>query len=249
MDAIRGLLPHNFLPDNFLQSNSLPSNPLLWLLLTLACYQAALWLYQRCGRRAIVHPIATSAPFIALLLWLSDIPYRDYVAANQLLYFLLGPTTVALAIPLYQEFHHIRKLALPVLLTVLLGSAVAALSAVGIAWLVGANRLVLLSLAPKSVTTPIAIGIAENIGALPTLTTGVVVFTGVIGTLLSPLVFYLLQLRDMRLQGVLLGLNAHGIGTARSFEIHPTAGAFATLSMGLTGIFSALTLPYAVRLF
>ncbi len=239
--------------DLFYQAQGFWANlihkPLFGLLLTLAVYQLAVWFYDFCGRRAIVHPVAVSAIAIAAFLKLNRLSYREYVSANQLLYFLLGPVTVALAVPLYREFHHIRKLALPVLTVVLVGAVFASASAVGIAWLMGADEKVLLSLAPKSVTTPIAIGIAENIGALPTLTTGVVVFTGVVGVLLSPLVFYLLQLHDPRLQGLVLGLNAHGVGTARGFEVNPVTGAFATLAMGLTGAFTALTLPYLVTLF
>jgi predicted murein hydrolase (TIGR00659 family) len=223
--------------------------PLFGLLLTLVVFQAALWFYDFCGRRALAHPVAVGSVVIAILLKFGNIPYREYVQANELIFFLLGPTTVALAIPLYREFHHIRKLALPVVTTVILGGVFAALSAVGIAWLMGADQQVLLALTPKSVTTPIAIGIADNIGALTTLTTGVVVFTGVLGVLLSPFVFYLLQLHDPRAQGVVLGLNAHGVGTARGFETHATSGAFATLAMGLNGAFTALTLPYIVAWF
>lgn len=230
-------------------ASNLIHKPLFGLLLTLVVYQLSLWFYDFCGRRAFVHPVAVSSVAIAAFLKLTGLSYSNYVDANELVYFLLGPTTVALAVPLYREFHHIRKLALPVVITVIVGGAFAAASAVGIAWMMGANETTLLSLAPKSVTTPIAIGIADNIGALATLTTGVVVFTGVIGVLLSPLVFYLLQLRDPRLQGIVLGLNAHGVGTARSFEVNATTGAFATLAMGLTGAFTALTLPYLVRLF
>lgn len=229
--------------------HSLIHKPLFSLLLTLVVFQAALWFYEFCGRRAIAHPVAVGSIVIAALLKFGHIPYRDYVQANELIFFLLGPTTVALAVPLYREFHHIRKLALPVLISVLVGGVFAIVSAVGIAWLMGADQQVLLALTPKSVTTPIAISIADNIGALTSLTTGVVVFTGVLGVLLSPLVFYLLQLHDPRGQGIVLGLNAHGVGTARAFDMNPTAGAFATLAMGLNGAFTALTLPYLVAYF
>lgn len=233
--------------QNFWQN--LLHKPLFGLLLTLVVYQAALWFYDLCGRRALVHPVAVGSLGVAALLKLTGIPYREYLQDNELIFFLLGPTTVALAIPLYREFHHIRKLALPVLVSVILGGIFAAASAVGIAWLMGANEQVLLALTPKSVTTPIAIGIAHNIGALTSLTTGVVVFTGVVGVILSPVVFYLLQLHDPRGQGVVLGLNAHGVGTARGFELNPTTGAFATLAMGLNGAFTALTLPYVIHYF
>lgn len=220
--------------------------PLFGLLLSLLCYQAGLLIYQRVGRNVILHPVVTASLAIALLLNLLNIPYKEYLQANQLLYFLLGPATVALAIPLYQEFHHIRRLALPILVTVAMGATFASVSAVAIAYWLGGSETTLLSLAPKSVTTPIALGVSENIGGLPALTTGVVVFTGVIGTLLSPVVFYLLRLRDPRQQGIVLGINAHGVGTARGFEINASTGAFASLAMGMTGAFTALTLPYIV---
>ncbi|NIB39575.1 LrgB family protein [Pseudomaricurvus alkylphenolicus] len=222
--------------------------PLFGLLLTLAVYQLALLLYERCGKRAFLHPVATSALVIALLLKYWGVPYAHYLQGNKLLELLLGPTTVALAIPLYKEFQHLRQLALPVTLTVIIGGLFATASALAIAWWVGASDQALLALAPKTITTPMAMGVAESLGALTTLTTGAVVFTGVIGVLLSPVVFYVLQLKDPRLQGVVLGLNAHGVGTARSFEMGASAGAFATLTMCLCGSFLSLTLPYLIPL-
>jgi len=227
---------------------NLQHKPLFGLLLSLCVYQLALMLYQYFNRRVILHPVTTGSIVIALILHGLDISSRDYLNGNQLLYFLLGPATVALAIPLHQQFHHIRKLMLPVLITVAVGAVFAPAIAVGVAAIMGGSDEVLLALYPKSVTTPIALGIADIIGALPGLTTGVVVFTGVIGSLLSPVVFYFLKLHDPRLQGIVLGLNAHGVGTARAFEINPTVGAFASLAMGLTGAFTALIMPYAVRL-
>jgi predicted murein hydrolase (TIGR00659 family) len=227
---------------------SLQHKPLFGLLLSLSIYQFAVMLYEYFNKRVFLHPVATGSIAIAIILNTLNISYKDYLQANQLLYFLLGPATVALAIPLFQEFHHIRKLTLPTLTVVVVGGSFAAASAVVIAMLMGAPDNIQLALMPKSVTTPIALGIAEIIGALPGLTTGVVVFTGVIGALLSPVVFSILRLHDPRLQGLVLGLNAHGVGTARAFEMNPTTGAFASLAMGLTGAFTALTVPYAVKL-
>jgi predicted murein hydrolase (TIGR00659 family) len=220
--------------------------PLFGLLLTLLAYQLGLMVYQRFGRNILLHPITTAAIVISVILTSFNIPYREYLQANQLLHFLLGPATVALAIPLYQEFHNIRRMALPILVTVVVGGSFAAASAVAIAHGLGGTGTTLLSLFPKSVTTPIAMGVSESIGGLPTLTAGVVVFTGIIGALLSPLAFALVRLNDPRQQGVVLGINAHGVGTARAFELNPSSGAFASLAMGLTGAFTALTLPYLV---
>lgn len=228
--------------------HSFSHKPLFGLLLSLTAYQLGLWAYRRSNQWILLHPVVTGALAITAVLLALDLSYRDYLSANQLLYFLLGPATVALAVPLHQEFHHLRGLVLPLLVTIALGAAIAAGSAVGIAWYLGASKLTLLSLAPKSVTTPIALGIAQRIDALPGLTTGVVVFTGVISALLGPLVFKLTGLKDHRLQGVILGLNGHGVGTARAFELNATSGAFAGLAMGLTGALTAFTLPFLIRL-
>lgn len=225
------------------------SKPLFGLFVSLVAYQLALMFYQFCDRRVIAHPVSVGSVIIAIILYVWDIPYEQFKGANELLYLLLGPATVALAVPLYQQSHHTRKLTLPVLITVLIGGAFAAIAAVAIAWIMGGSDETLLALAPKSVTTPIALGVAEAIGALPELTTGVVVFTGVIGALMTPYVFSITKLTDPRLQGVVLGINAHGVGTARAFEISSSCGAFASLAMGLTGTFTALVLPYLITLF
>jgi len=230
------------------QSNSSIS-ALEAILLTLGCYLLGLWCYQKSGRKTLLHPVLLGGSIIALVLTQLDISYPDYRQASQLFYFLLGPATVALAIPLYQEFRHIRELSGPILITVIIGSITAAGSAVAVAYWLGGDAEVLLSLAPKSVTTPIALSLSEKLHGISTLTTGAVVLTGIIGAVLSPLVFKLCRLQDERLRGVVLGINAHGIGTALAFETSPRSGAFASLAMGLTGAFTALTLPYAVQYF
>lgn len=217
-----------------------------WLLLlgaTLAAYQLGLWIYHRSGRRLWLHPLLTGSAAIAIGLKLYAVNYGDYQSANGVLYLLLGPATVGLAIPLHREFHLLKGLLVPIFVAIGVGSLLAIAVALGLAWLAGASDTLLLALAPKSVTTPIALGIAEQIGALPSLTTGVVIFTGVAGALLSPLAFRLTGLRDPRLQGLVLGINAHGVGTARGFEQSSVTGAFASLAMGFTGAITALYLP------
>ena len=226
---------------------TLIQKPLFGLALTLAAYQLGLWLYQRCNRLILIHPVLTASVTVCLVLKGLDISYRQYLEGNQLLYFLLGPATVALAVPLHQEFHHLRGLFLPLLITIVLGAAIAATSAMGLAWVMGASESTLLALSPKSVTTPIALGLADRLGALESLTTGGVVATGVVAALMAPLVFKLTGLTDGRMQGTILGLNGHGVGTALAFERAPTTGAFASLAMGLTGALTAFTLPYAIH--
>jgi predicted murein hydrolase (TIGR00659 family) len=218
-------------------------SPLLLLTLSVAAFQLCNWLYRRLEDFPLLHPTVAGAALAALLLSLLDIDYQQYIAGNQLLMFWLGPATVALAVPLYQQLHLIRKMSLPILLTFSSGAIFACLSAVVIAYLFGATELTMLSLAAKSVTTPIAIGIANEIGGLATLTAGAVTLSAVIGIATAPLVFRLLRIEDPKIRGFCLGITAHGMGTAKAFETHQTAGAFSSLAMCLTGAFSAIMIP------
>jgi putative effector of murein hydrolase len=180
---------------------------------------------------------------VALLLPRLGIDYAIYADGARWLELLLGPATVALAIPLYQQLPLIRALALPILVTVVIGTAVGAGSAVGLAWLFGGSPETLLSVAPKSVTTPIAIGISRELGGLIALTTGAVMITAATGIALAPLLYRWLGIRDARVQGFVLGIAAHGMGAARAFESSAVAGAFASLALCLVGILSAVAIP------
>ena len=158
--------------------------------------------------------------------------YRTYFDGAQFVHFLLGPATVALAIPLYAQLGRLVRLALPLLVALVVGSLTAALSAVAIGSLFGASRVTLLSLAPKSATTPIAMGIAERIGGIPSLTAVLVVITGIIGAVSARYIFDALKIRDPAIRGFAIGVASHGIGTARAFQVSEQAGAFAALAMG-----------------
>lgn len=227
----------------------LATSPLLWLVATLLAYVCAVRL-SRLGRgSALLNPVLIAASGLALLLWSTGTPYAVYFEGAQFVHFLLGPATVALAVPLYRQRHAIRRSAASIAAAVLAGSAVAAASAVAIAWWLGASRELVLSLAPKSVTTPIAMGIAEQIGGIPTLTAILVVLTGITGSMLGGTVLSVLGVRDARARGVGLGVAAHGIGTARAFGEGPVTGAFASLGMGLSGLVTAVIVPLGFAFF
>ena len=221
----------------------LSASPLLGLTLTLLAYQCGLWLFRRSGQQAWANPVPLAILFIGSLLMLTGTPYEKYFEGAQFVHFLLGPATVALAVPLYAQWKHLKRMALPLLAALLAGSAAAAFSAMGIAAWLGASPETVRSLAPKSVTTPIAMGVAEQIGGLPSLTAVMVVLTGIIGTLCFPAFFRLLRIRNTAAQGFAAGLSAHGLGTARAFLISEEMGAFAALGMGLNGIVTAICLP------
>lgn len=222
--------------------------PVFAVTLTVLAYRAGWVLYRRSGHRDLLHPILMGALLIALILFLGHGDYAQYFHASGVLHFMLGPATVALAIPLWQQFPLIRKQAAAILVTVLAGATFAVASALTIAWLGGVDREVLLSIAPKSVTTPIALGISDKIGGIPTLSAGLVVTTGIIGAVFAPGIFRLARIRDRRAQGFALGLASHGVGTAKAFEQGNVCGAFSGLALGLTGMLTALALPLLVFL-
>jgi predicted murein hydrolase (TIGR00659 family) len=219
--------------------------PLFAITLTLAAYQFGRMAYRASNQLPLLHPTVSGAIVLAALLGAGDLNYKTYFAGNQLLMFFLGPATVALAIPLYQQQHLIRRMIKPILVTLIAGASFAALSALGIAFVLGANEQTLLSLASKSVTTPIAIGITTEIGGLETLATGAVVFTGALGLVMGPMIFRFLKIDDPRIWGFCMGITAHGVGTARAFELNATAGAFSSLALCLTGTLSAVIIPLA----
>lgn len=221
----------------------LAASPLLGLSLTLLAYQAAFALYRRSGQHPLVNPVLIAVAMLGTLLILTGTRYETYFAGAQFVHFLLGPATVALAVPLYQQFRRVRSMLLPIVAGLLAGSATAVLSAVGIARLLGADLATQASLAPKSVTTPIAMGIAERIGGLPSLTAVLVICTGVLGAIAGERVFSLLRIGDPAIRGFAMGVTAHGIGTARAFQVNEQSGAFAALAMGLNGVLTAALLP------
>ena len=221
----------------------LSASPLLGLTLTLLAYQAAVWIFRRSGQRAWANPVLIAIVLITIFLSATGTPYLRYFEGAQFVHFLLGPATVALAIPLFAQWQRLRRLAFPLLVALLAGSATAAFSAVFVARALGASTATVYSLAPKSVTTPIAMGVAEQIGGLPSLTAVLVILTGIIGAIGFPTLFRLLRVRDHAAQGFAVGLAAHGLGTARAFMVSEEMGAFSALAMGLNGLLTAVLLP------
>lgn len=226
----------------------LAQTPLLWLATTLVVYQAAAWLYERGRNRPWLNPVLTAIVLIVALLLLTGTPYDVYFDGAQFVHFLLGPATVALAIPLYEQRATLRRLLLPILGALLIGSASAIATTAALARLLGASDTTALSLVPKSVTTPIAMGISEKIGGVPSLTAVLVILTGIFGAVVAKELFDRARVRDPAVRGFAIGLASHGIGTARAFQIDEETGAFSGLAMALNGGITALLAPILVRL-
>ena len=226
----------------------LAATPLLGLTLTLITYLLGDWIYRRANHHPLLNPVLLAVLALVALLVATDTAYQIYFEGAQFVHFLLGPATVALAVPLYFNFSKLRRLWLPLLGGLIAGSITAAVSAIGIAWLLGASPQTLISLAPKSVTAPVAMGIAEKLGGLPSLTAILVVSTGILGAVLGPWTLNVLRVRDAAIRGFAIGVASHGIGTARAFQESEQAGAFSGLAMGLNIPATALLLPVLMRL-
>ena len=222
----------------------LSAQPLLWLTLTLAVYMLAILLHRKAGGHPAVNPVLISVAVLVSLLLATGTPYQRYFDGAQFVHFLLGPTTVALAVPLHGQLKRLMEMSGPLLIALVVGSLVAGLSAYGIGALLGASTPTMVSLAPKSVTTPIAMGIAERLGGLASLTAVFVILTGIFGAIFADGILRRMDVKDDPSIGFALGLACHGIGTARAFQISEQTGAFAALAMGLNGLFTALTLPW-----
>ena len=203
----------------------LSATPLVGLTVTLVAYQIGVAVYKRSGANPLANPVLVAVVLLVALLWGTGTPYRTYFEGAQFVHFLLGPATVALAIPLYRHFATIRRSALAIAVSIVAGSLTAIVTAVGTAWLMGASSRTILSLAPKSVTTPVAMGISEQIGGLPSLTAALVILTGILGAVFATWTLNAVGIKDWRARGLAVGVGAHGIGTARAFQVNELAGA------------------------
>jgi len=226
----------------------LAASPLLGLTMTLCAYLAAQRIGVWCKGAPIANPVAIAIAIVVGILSLSGMSYERYFAGAQFVHFLLGPATVALAVPLVRQLPRLRQHWLPLTAALLAGCVTAIVSVVVVARLLGATPALIATLAPKSVTSPIAMAVAERLGGLPSLTAALVISTGIFGAIFSTWLFHGLRVRSDAARGFAMGLAAHGIGTARAFQLSPEMGAFAGLAMGLNGALTALLAPWLVPL-
>ena len=227
----------------------LAATPLFGLTATIVTYVAAQAVYLRLGQPPWANPVLWTVLALALLLGTTGTAYPTYFAGAQFIHFLLGPAVVALGWPLWQRRAELRRRGLALLAASLIGGLAAAGSAVGLGWALGLPSELLRSLAPKSVTAPVAMGIAEQLGGIPALAAVFAVLTGLVGALSGKYLFDALRIGPPELRGFALGTAAHGIGAARAMQVHPDAGAYAGLALGLQVVLSTLLLPWLARLF
>jgi predicted murein hydrolase (TIGR00659 family) len=231
----------------------LSATPLFGLTATLVVYLLAQAAYNRLDNAPWANPVLWSVLVIASVLLATGVDYPTYFAGAQFIHFLLGPAVVCLAWPLWQRRAELRARYGRLLLAALLGGIAASSSAFALGWAVGLPHDVVLSLVPKSVTAPVAMGISEKIGGIPALSAVFAVLTGMIGALSGKYLFDLLRIATdrtgMSARGFALGTAAHGIGAARALHVDADAGAYAGLALGMQVVLAALLMPLVFKLF
>ena len=221
----------------------LARTPLLWLTVTILIYCGCDRISAAVRRHPLANPVLLSVGLIGVLVLATGTPYAAYFDGAQFIHFLLGPATVALGIPLYQNRYLVIRSILPMVCALLAGSFTALGSAVLIARWLGASPAVVSSIAPKSVTAAVAMAISSSLGGDAALTAVLVILTGIVGAIMVTPLMNRLRISDKRARGFAAGLAAHGIGTARAFQVDPLAGTFAGIAMGLNALLTAVIVP------
>ena len=226
----------------------LQAEPLFWLTLTIGSYLIADFIYRKSNLFPLLNPVALSVLLVSLILISFNIQYERYFDGAKFIHFLLGPATVALAIPIYRKWDLIVSNSKAILISLILGSFFAIFITYVLSLQFKLQEELIFSLLPRSVTAPIAMGISEIIGGIPSLTAIITLITGVVGASLGVFVFDLVKLKKMEARGFSLGLASHGIGTARAMSRDKNAGVFAAVGMGLSGLITSIIVPLFLKI-
>lgn len=224
------------------------TSPLLWLTLTVWAYVLSVRIQRALGGAPWANPVMLSVAMLVGVLKLSDTPYPRFFEGAQFIHFLLGTATVALAAPLRRNWGAIRSVLGPLLAAVVAGNVVSSILAMWILKLCGAPTDLVISIAPKSVTAPVAMGISEKLGGLPPLTAVLVILTGILGAMSITALLRALRVNDPCRQGLALGIASHGIGTARAFQMSQVHGTFSGVGMALSTLAASVLVPITVQL-
>lgn len=221
----------------------LKAKPLLWLVLTLGAWMLARRLQDAVNGAAWANPVAGASLVLGLTLWLTDTPYEEFFAGAQFVHFLLGPTTVALGVTIIEYGKMVRRHLLPVLGALVVGVVVS----VGCTWVLcrvaGLPENITLSMLPKSATAPVAMAVSESIGGIASISMCAVLLTGVTGAIIVTPLFNLCRFRNWSARGFAAGLTAHGIGTARAYQVGNEVGVYAALALALAALLQGIVLP------
>ncbi|WP_026789462.1 LrgB family protein [Pleomorphomonas oryzae] len=223
----------------------LSGGALLWLTLTLVVYSIADRLSLLVQRNPLANPVLHSVWVIGVILVASGTPYQTYFNGAYFIHFLLGPSTVALALPLYENRRVVMRSLVPIVVALVVGSVTTIGSVIACAAIFNLPAVITISSLPKSATSGVAMGISQSVGGDASLTAIIVVATGIVGAVMATPLLNLLRIQDRRARGFAVGLAAHGVGTARAFQVHPLTGTFAGVAMSLNGLMTAVLVPLA----
>ncbi|MET3961304.1 putative murein hydrolase (TIGR00659 family) [Marmoricola sp. OAE513] len=223
----------------------LSTSPLLGVTLTVGGYVLGRWLHARTSS-PVFQPVLVAMVVIVTFLELTDVSYAEFMVGGSYISFWLGAATVALALPLHQEWHLVRRAALPVLLGVVAGTLVSVVCAIWVTDLAGGSRELQLTMAPKAATTPVSLALSTQIGGIPALTAALTILAGITGAILGPWVLDRIGVTDQRARGIAMGSVTHGIGTARALQESRTEGAFSALCMGLAAVATSVAVPLLI---
>jgi len=222
--------------------NKLFESDVCILTLVIGAYLAGSLLYKK-TKLSLLHPLFTSILFIIVILQITGVPYDTFKKGSSLIDFMLGPSVVALGYILFEQMKQLKGNVLSILTSVLVGALIGIVSVIGICKLMGASNMLIATLQPKSVTTPIAMEIAEKSGGIPSLTAVIVVAVGIFGSIAGPIVLKVLGIESRIAKGLALGASSHGVGTSVAIQIGAIEGAISGLAIGLMGIMTAILIP------
>lgn len=228
--------------------HSLVHSEIFDLALVVGTYIAATILYKK-THLSVLHPLLTSIFVIIVILEFLDIEYASFQQGSHLIHFMLGPSVVALGYVLFEQMKYLKGNVVSILTSVFVGAIVGIISVIVIGKLMGADQSLIATLQPKSVTTPIAMGISEKNGGIPSLTAVIVVAVGIFGSIVGPAVMKVLGIESRIAKGLALGASSHGVGTAAAIQLGVVEGALSGLAIGLMGIMTAILVPVISYLF
>ena len=228
--------------------SSVGATPVLWLVVTLAAYAVGNTLQRACGGSTFASPVLTAIILVASIVVVTGTDYRVYFAATQFINFLLGPATVALAVPLARSARLVRQNLPGVGLALLAGSVTSIFSGIGLVWLFGGSRAVALSMAPKAATTPIAVAVSSQVGGIPALAAALAILGGIVATVVGRKILTALNINDWRAHGLAAGIAGSGIAAAQVAACNELGAAFAAVGIGLNGVLIGLVVPVVAQL-
>lgn len=212
------------------------------LTLVIGVYLAAVWLFHK-TKLNLLHPLLVSIPVLAVITHVLGIPFESFEKGSRIISFMLGPTVVVLGYLLYEQIARLKENAVSIITSVFVGCVTGIVSVIFIARYFGADHALIASLEPKSVTTPIAMSIAERSGGIPSIAAVVVIVVGIFGGMVGPFILERLGIKSRIARGLALGSAAHGLGTARPWELGTIEGAISGLAIGVMGIMTAILVP------